>query len=118
MAEHEWTEERLAEYDRIAIDQDDVLVMGFVSIVRDLRAKLAEERERTTRIRVAIDAALHVVSPVTHETTYRLLLDAIAVIDRDGGQAYEARSRTNVRTCPYCDHREDTCSIVSTTKAP
>ena len=42
--EEDYTEERLAEYDRIAIKYDDVLVMGFVSVVRDLRVQLRDER--------------------------------------------------------------------------
>jgi hypothetical protein len=42
--EEDYTEERLADYDRVAIDQHDVLVMGFITLVRQLRAEIAAER--------------------------------------------------------------------------
>lgn len=38
--EDDYTEERLAEYDSDALAQDDVLVIGFVTVVRDLRARV------------------------------------------------------------------------------
>ena len=40
--EDDYTEERLAEYDAAATAQDDVIVMGFVTVVRNLRARVAE----------------------------------------------------------------------------
>jgi len=48
--EEDYTEERLADYDRVAIDHDDVLVMGFVTLVRQLRNELAAEREWRARV--------------------------------------------------------------------
>jgi len=43
--EDDYTEERLAEYDAAAIAQDDVLVMGFVTVVRNLRARIEAMRK-------------------------------------------------------------------------
>jgi len=60
--EEDYTEERLADYDRVAIDHDDVLVMGFVTLVRQLRAEIAAERawrKRATIAGAAILDALH-----------------------------------------------------------
>ena len=53
--EDDYTEERLAEYDRAAIAQNDVIVMGFVTVVRNLRARAAklEKVAATARRRVA-----------------------------------------------------------------
>jgi len=45
--DEDYTEERLAEYDRTAIENNDVLVMGFVTLVRQLRDELTAERART-----------------------------------------------------------------------
>lgn len=63
-------------------------------VIRDLRARIIEleqevasTAERTGRVRSAIVAALRVVNSVTNDNTYRMLLDAIVIIDRDGGQA-------------------------------
>jgi hypothetical protein len=42
--EDDYTEERLAEYDAAAIAQDDVIVMGFVTVVRNLRARVETMR--------------------------------------------------------------------------
>lgn len=74
---------------RLLDDKDHEPRWEYVSTLLD---EVDAARDRTGRVRAAIDAALRVVNPVTHETTHRLLLDAVAVIDRDGGQAHEARN--------------------------
>jgi hypothetical protein len=43
--EDDYTEERLAEYDAAAIAQDDVIVMGFVTVVRGLRERVETMRK-------------------------------------------------------------------------
>ena len=47
----DYTEERLAEYDAAAIAQDDVIVMGFVTVVRNLRARVAELEEENALLK-------------------------------------------------------------------
>jgi hypothetical protein len=47
--EDDYTEERLAEYDRDAIAQGDVIVMGFVTVVRNLRVRVLELEARLAR---------------------------------------------------------------------
>jgi hypothetical protein len=54
MASDDYSEERLAEYDGAAIEQDDVLVMGFVSEVRRLRAVNADLEEQTASLRATV----------------------------------------------------------------
>ena len=53
--EDDYTEERLAEYDAAAIAQDDVIVIGFVTVVRNLRARVAAAQHQVGAIRRVVD---------------------------------------------------------------
>lgn len=84
--EEDYTEERLADYDRVAIDHDDVLVMGFVTLVRQLRAEIAAER--AWRKRATIEEVIAALTVKLTECTGALIEQSsklgVVMAERDG----------------------------------
>jgi hypothetical protein len=77
--EDDYTEERLAEYDAAAIAQDDVIVMGFVTVVRGLRARLATAENALAAVRAMRPTVMGSASP-THKG-FRPMMAALDAYD-------------------------------------